>query len=183
MQFAAIVVLCVVAAVVYGGVHDQITARICVEYFTIGHPPVFATQDPTLLGLGWGVIATWWVGLILGALLALSSRLGPWPRFTAARLVRPLAVMLVVVALLAVVAGAAGHAAATRRWVWLVEPMATRVPADRHVAFLTDLCAHLASYAGGFLGAIVLCVYVLMCRARASAARVIAPASAETAPG
>ena len=66
MQFMAIVVLCIVSSVVYGIVHDQITARICVEYFTIGHPPVFETDDPTLLGLGWGVIATWWVGAGLG---------------------------------------------------------------------------------------------------------------------
>jgi hypothetical protein len=58
MQALAIVLLCVVMAATYGIVHDQITARICVEYFTIGHPPVFGTADPTLLGLGWGVIAT-----------------------------------------------------------------------------------------------------------------------------
>src|SRR5688500_18597339 len=162
VRFAAIVVLCIVAAVIYGVVHDQVTARICVEYFTIGHPPVFGTVDPTLLGLGWGVIATWWVGLILGVPLALSSRVGSWPRLGAAQLVRPLAVMLAVVGALALVAGVAGHVAATRRWVWLVEPMASRVPADRHVAFLTDLWAHSASYIGGFLGGIVLCLYVLV---------------------
>ena len=169
MQFAAIVILCVVASVAYGVVHDQITARICVEYFTIGHPPVFDTNDPTLLGLGWGVIATWWVGLILGVLLGVASRAGALPKFTAARLVRPLAVMLLVVAGLAGAAGVAGHVAATRRGVWLLEPMASRVPADRHVAFLTDLWAHLASYAGGFLGGIVLCVYVIVRRAREGA--------------
>jgi hypothetical protein len=166
VRFAAIIVLCIVAAIIYGVIHDQITARICVEYFTIGHPPVFGTDDPTLLALGWGVIATWWVGLILGLLLALSSRLGSWPRFSAAQLVRPLAIMLAVVGVLALVAGTVGHVAATRGGVWLVEPMASRVPADRHVAFLTDLWAHLASYIAGFLGGIVLCVYVLVRRAR-----------------
>jgi hypothetical protein len=168
VRFAAIIVLCIVAAVIYGVVHDQITARICVEYFTIGHPPVFRTDDPTLLGLGWGVIATWWVGLILGVPLAVCSRVGSWPKFTAARLARPLAIMLVVVGALAVVAGVVGHAAAARGSVWLVEPLASRVPADRHVAFLTDLWAHSASYIGGFLGGIVLCVYVLVRRARSA---------------
>ena len=79
MQVLAIVALCIGAAVVYGIAHDQITARICVEYFTIGHPPVFATDDPTLLGLGWGVIATWWVGLMLGIFLALAARAGRRP--------------------------------------------------------------------------------------------------------
>jgi hypothetical protein len=166
MRFAAITVLCIIAAVAYGIVHDQITARICIEFFTIGHPPVFDTDDPTLLGLSWGVIATWWVGLILGVLLALSSRMGPWPRFSTAQLVRPLAITLAVVAVLALVAGMVGHALATRKWVLLVEPMASRVPADRHIAFLTVLWAHLASYIGGFLGCIMLCVYTLVRRAR-----------------
>jgi hypothetical protein len=168
VRFAAIILLCIVSAVVYGVVHDQITARICVEYFTIGHPPVFGTDDPTLLGLGWGVIATWWVGLILGVPLALYSRLGSWPKLTAGRLVRPVATMLAVVGVLAAVAGIVGHVAATRGSVWLVEPLASSVPADRHVAFLTDLWAHLASYLGGFLGGIVLCVYVLVRRARSA---------------
>lgn len=166
LRFAAIILLCIGAAIIYGVVHDQITARICIEYFTIGHPPVFQTDDPTFLGLGWGVIATWWVGLILGVLLAMSSRLGSWPKFTAVQLITPLAILLAVIGILALVAGIFGHVAATHRWVWLVEPMASRVPADRHVAFLTDLWTHLASYIAGFLGGIVLCVYVVMRRAR-----------------
>jgi hypothetical protein len=84
VRFVSIILLCIVAAVIYGVVHDQITARICVEYFTIGHPPVFGTDDPTLLGLGWGVIATWWVGLILGFPLALKQASLPPVRSTRA---------------------------------------------------------------------------------------------------
>jgi len=34
VRSVGIVLLCVAAAVVYGIVHDQITARVCVEYFT-----------------------------------------------------------------------------------------------------------------------------------------------------
>ena len=51
MRTGAIVLMCVFAAVVYGVIHDQITARVCVEYFTVGHPPIFPTDDPTLLGV------------------------------------------------------------------------------------------------------------------------------------
>lgn len=36
MKAIAIVLLCIASAVVYGILHDQITARLCVEYFTIG---------------------------------------------------------------------------------------------------------------------------------------------------
>ena len=59
IEFAKIVVLGVVAAVCYGVLHDQVTARVCVEYFTIGHPPLFNTDSPTLLAFGWGVVGTW----------------------------------------------------------------------------------------------------------------------------
>lgn len=166
MHALGIVLICIVAAIGYGIIHDQITARICVEYFTIGHPPVFSTTDPTLLGIGWGIIATWWVGLFLGIPLAISSRVGSWPKVGVLQLLRPLAIMLTVVGLLALAAGIVGHFAATQKWVWLVEPMASRVPESRHVAFLTDLWAHLASYIGGFLGGIVLCIYILVRRAR-----------------
>lgn len=69
-----ILATCIASAVGYGIIHDQITARICVEYFTIGHPPIIGTDDPTLLGIDWGILATWWVGLILGIGLTIAAR-------------------------------------------------------------------------------------------------------------
>ena len=164
LRFAGIVGMCILAAIAYGVVHDQITARVCVEYFTIGHPRVFATDDPTLLGLGWGVIATWWVGLMLGLPLALAARVGGWPKLGPGQLLKPLAVLLVSLGALALVAGLAGWIAAQQGWVWLVGPLAERVPQAKHVAFLADLWAHLASYLGGFLGGVVLCVWTLLRR-------------------
>src|SRR5690349_15487334 len=110
MQFLAIVALCVLATVLYGILHDQITARICVEYFTIGHPPIFTfdTDDPTLLGLGWGVIATWWVGVLLGVPLACAARLGRAPKRSALSVLRPLLLLMIVSALCATIAGVFG---------------------------------------------------------------------------
>jgi hypothetical protein len=51
-----------------------VTARVCVEYFTVGHAPIFHTESPTLLAFWFGTMATWWVGLILGVLAALAAR-------------------------------------------------------------------------------------------------------------
>lgn len=147
-----IVLVCILFAVVYGICHDQITARVCVEYFTIGHPPVFKTDDPTLLGLGWGVIATWWVGLIMGVPLALAARVGSRPKRTAASLVRPLAVQMSVAGVCALVAGVVGYLLASNGAVFLVGRLATAVPADRHAVFLADGFAHSASYFVGFFG-------------------------------
>src|SRR5882724_11791197 len=109
MQFLLIVILTIASAVCYGIVHDQVTARVCVEYFTIGHPPVFNTDSPTLLALGWGVIATWWVGLLLGIPAALVSRLGSWPKYTAARLMRSVCCLMVLMGFASLVAGLAGY--------------------------------------------------------------------------
>jgi hypothetical protein len=155
VPFLTIVLLCVASAIVYGIVHDQVTARVCVEYFTIGHPPVFLTESPTLLALGWGTIATWWCGLILGLPLALIARSGPRPKLTVRDLVKPVAVLLACMGLLASIAGAGGYLAARASWVWLVAPLASLVPEEKHVLFLADLWAHLAAYATGFLGGTV----------------------------
>lgn len=162
----AIIVVCILFAVVYGILHDQITARICVEYFTIGHPPVFNTEDPTLLGLGWGVIATWWVGLIMGVPLALAARIGRWPKRTALSLMKPLAIQMSVAGVCALVAGIVGYVLASTGAVFLVGRMATAVPADRHVVFLTDAFAHNASYFVGFFGGLVVIAWVWWSRGR-----------------
>ena len=100
-----IILLCLAAALVYRILHDQITARVCVESFTVFHPPIFATHSPTLLALGWGVFATWWVGLFLGLLLTLAARAGSRPKLTAATLVHPIGHLLIVVACSAFIAG------------------------------------------------------------------------------
>jgi hypothetical protein len=93
-----IVLVCVAAAICYGIVHDQFTARICIEYFTVFHPPIFATHSPTLLGIGWGIIATWWVGAILGAMLAVAARAGIRPKLTVVALLRPIGKLLLTMA-------------------------------------------------------------------------------------
>jgi hypothetical protein len=168
MQFLAIILFCVGAAVVYGILHDQVTARVCVEYFTIGHPPIFPTEDPTLLGIGWGILATWWVGALLGVPLAVVARAGSRPPRTAASLILPVVLLLVVTGCCALVGGLVGWVLASNGVVFLLEPLASLVPREKHVAFLADLWAHLASYVAGFVGGIVLMVLVWRARGRAA---------------
>jgi hypothetical protein len=161
-----IIALCVGAAVVHGIAHDLVTAHVCVEYFTLGHPPVFATGSPVLLALGWGVLATWWVGLLLGGLLAFAALRGPQPRRTARSLVRPVGVLLAAMAAVAAMAGVLGFLLASKGLVVLVEPLASRVPPPRHAAFLADLWAHSASYLAGCIGGLVLTARVWRARQR-----------------
>jgi hypothetical protein len=160
MESLKIVLLSIAAAVGYGIVHDQITARICAEYFTIGHPPIFGTDDPTLLGIGWGVLATWWVGLLLGVPLAIAARAGRLPKRCAVSLVRPIAILMLVSGVGAALAGVVGWILAGRGVVRLVGRLAEDVPADKHVAFLIDGFAHTVSYAVGFVGGLIMIALV-----------------------
>ena len=166
LQPLLIILLCIAFAVTYGIVHDQIKARVCVEYFTIGHPPVFGTEDPTLLGLGWGIIATWWVGALMGIPLAIVARAGSRPKRSAASLVRPLLWLMVTAGVIALVAGLHGHWLARIGAVRLIGPIATELPAERHVPFLADLWAHSASYLVALVGGIVVMVHVWRSRGR-----------------
>ncbi|MHC4400722.1 MAG: hypothetical protein ACYTG0_13685 [Planctomycetota bacterium] len=138
--------LSIVSCVVYGILHDQVTARICVEYFTVYQPPVFDTNDPTLLGIGWGILATWWVGAILGVPLATAARFGSRPRRSLDSLVRPIAVLFLCTAAFAFLAGLAGYVAASSDWVRPVSDLAASIPKEKHVPFLVDAWAHRASY-------------------------------------
>src|SRR5262245_37831442 len=169
MQFLGIIALCIVAAVAYGIVHDQVTARICVEYFTIGHPPVFGTDDPTLLGLCWGMYATWWVGLGLGILLACAARAGNRPQRSIESLVRPVVLLMLVTGLSALIAGLSGWAIASRGWVVLLKPLASKVPPEKHIAFLADMWAHSTSYLVGAVGGGIVCVRVWRSRSHVPA--------------
>lgn len=154
MQAVGILLITVVAAITYGIIHDQITARICLEYFTVGHPRLIESESPTVLGLFWGVVATWWVGVPLGVGLALAARAGHRPKLRARNLVRPILNLMGIMYMVAFLAGILGFAFAEAGVFELSEPLYSAVPRERHVAFLIDGWAHTGSYAAGIVGGI-----------------------------
>lgn len=164
MESLKIILLSIVAGILYGIAHDQITARICLEYFTVFHPKVIESQSPTLLGLTWGVIATWWAGAFLGTLLAIAARAGSRRTLRFSDLIVPVAKLLTVMAISALVAGCLGYAftraglASPSRWLAL--------PPSRNAVFMADWWAHTASYGSAFVGSIVLCVLTFRRRSR-----------------
>lgn len=169
MRFVAIIALALVAAIGYGILHDQITARVCVEYFTIGHPRIFPTESPTLLAIGWGIVATWWFALPLGFALACAARLGERPKKSAGELLPPLLVLVGSIAALALLTGIVSYFLA-RAGVFPIDPwVVAHVPASARLRFTADWSAHTASYAGGFIGSIILCIWVWRSRRRVAA--------------
>src|SRR2546421_8086306 len=152
MAAVGIVLFSLGCAVLYGIVHDQVTAHVCVEYFTIGHPSLLGLRDPTVLGIVWGIIATWWIGLALGLLLALVCRLGTRPMLTVRDVRRPILLVMLGVGVTSLVAGLAGYTLARTGSLFMPYTLVTRVPAATQAAFLADAWAHQNAYNVGLLG-------------------------------
>lgn len=166
-----IVAFATLAAVTYGVLHDQVTAHLCVEYFTIAHPPVFPTKSPFLLAIGWGIIATWWVGLPLGIGLALAARAGPAPRLTIIELRRPIIVLMLTSGVLALVAGLLGGALVATGVAAVPGGWKEFIPPAEYVAFSADAWAHLASYASGAVGGLIMIAHTAWSRRSTAVSR------------
>ncbi len=165
METLRIVALAVLAAVVYGIVHDLVTAHVCVEYFSVFHAPVIGRNAPPVAyALVWGVIATWWVGLPLGVMLAYVARAGRYNKLRARVLVRPVLRLLVVMFALAMGAGLVGYVLVGSGGFPLPDFVADDLDPALHARFAFDLFAHNASYGVGVLGGLVLCAWLLKAR-------------------
>lgn len=166
MAFLRIVLASVLIACVYGVAHDQVTARLCIEYFTLFHPRLGVPETPTMLGLAWGLLATWWVGLGLGLALACAARAGSWPKLALRDLRTPLAVFVAALFVLAMMALMAGWAAGVSDRFPPPAAIAERMPYERWKHFNAAWWAHSASYFFGFLGGLALCGHAVLLRWR-----------------
>ncbi len=162
VRFVSIVFLCIIASIVYGVIHDQFTIRLSLEYFTVLHPRLFPEDfpvSPTLLALCWGIIATWWVGLILGVIIAATSCLGNRPSLSVKALVLPILKLLLTMGILAAVAAPIGYGLG---WCGILLPaplVLEEVPPEHINALFAAGASHLTSYASGFIGGIWVAVW------------------------
>lgn len=182
-----IVGLCVGSAITYGILHDQITYRMCPEYFTQGFHKNMMDQwtdfplnsakklfddnpdNPTLRAALWGTIASWWMGAILGIPITLACRLGSWPKLGYKDIVKPLACSMGMTGATAAFSGLQAHL-----MIKNADPKAAQYLLNRmyvpingvtdYKGFLTDLCAHEAAYAAGPVWSLALIVHILKTR-------------------
>lgn len=151
LNFILIVLMSVFAAILYGIVHDQVTVRLCIEYFTVAHAPLFHSTNPTVLALFWGTAATWWMGLALGIGLAIACCCRK-KKTPPKALIEPLSGLLIVMMLGAAISGVLGYLAYRQGILRLPEGLDKVIPAKRQGFFVVDWCAHWASYVFGFFG-------------------------------
>jgi hypothetical protein len=161
------------SAVLFGLVHDQVTVRVCIEYFTIAHVALIASTSPTILGLVWGVVATWWAGALAGIVVSLAAREGPWPKLSWRHFVRPALALACLMGMAALLAGVAGYVMTARGAVHIVADYQDLITQERHPRFMADVWAHLASYAVGLLGGLAIALQALRTRRRLATSGVL----------
>ncbi|MBV6457879.1 MAG: hypothetical protein HONBIEJF_00999 [Fimbriimonadaceae bacterium] len=153
------VLYCLVVAVLYGTVHDLVTAHVAVEYFSIHHAKVIESDNPIALALVWGFLATFWVGLLGGAWLVLTNLVGPTMPLKWQWLRR--GVLIVAVASLT----AAMLILVSFMWLTTLVPMAERkrdFENDRRL--ISVAMAHLTSYMSSAVLTFGLGIWVFMTR-------------------
>ncbi len=161
-----IILLCVLAAITYGIIHDQITAHLCVEYFTLAHPPIFHTESATILGLCWGVFATIGIGAVLGVTLAGVSQSKGAPAYPIPKILRSILILMGVMALSAFTAGMAGYELSRHGIIHLPGGFADIIPEAKHDRFMGVWFAHCASYFSGIAGGAYLITHIWNQRGR-----------------
>jgi hypothetical protein len=144
----------------YAMLQDQISVRLCPEYFTVVHPPIPGLTDPTLLGISWGFLGAWWGGAVLGYVAGLLATLGPRPQLTPRELVRPLLLLVGALAFVTGITGASVWYYTEVLGVSLDAGMTGLVPPARHRGLLTVACYHLVAYATAAAGGVVVCAWV-----------------------
>ena len=160
MKKAHVILLCLFAACSYGVVHDQITVRLAIEYFTIAHPPIFRATSPTLLGLCWGIAATSGIGVGLGTILALVSQSDGYPPYPIAQIKKDLLRLVAAMAIASSLAGVVGYQLSKRDLISIASHFAETIPLQKHDRFVAVWFMHLASYIVGFGWGSFLCYRV-----------------------
>ncbi len=156
--------LCLFGAIAFGIFHDLFTANICVEYFTIGHKKVIESENPFVLALVWGVLATWWVGVMLGVFIIVHNVIGKSPSLPFELIRKWVFRLLIIMVCCSTLAGIIGFILASTGVIYMIPRFADQVPEEKHVAYLSVGWAHISSYLVGLLGGIVICVKVWLRR-------------------
>ena len=155
-----IILLCVAFTMFFGILHNQVSARVSEEYFTVGHRALIHSTSPTLMGIAWGIYSTWWVGLILGVLLVLAGRTGAENKRTAASFVRPLLMLFLFCGAASIAMGYAGYALSSRGTLPFLRGMSGAVESSRQPGYMAALWMHTASYTAAAMGGLILTVRV-----------------------
>jgi len=169
-----IIATCIAAATLYGIAQDQITYRYCPEYFTKGfHKDMMDSwqgvfgldrakklfdnnpDNPTLRATIWGVVASWWMGALIGIPVTIACRVGPWPKINYKDIIKPLVCTLGLTGTSALIAGTQAKLGCRKLRYEDVQDSA---------GFYKNLIAHNTAYIVGPVWSMGLIAYILRTR-------------------
>ena len=153
----------------YGMAQDQISARLCPEYFTVLHNPIPGLTDPTLLGLAWGFLGAAGGGVAMGYAVGLTATVGRNPQLTVRELLRPMLALVAAVAGVTTITGLSAYRHADMFAIRLDPVLDSRVPTTRHHELFAVASYHLAAYLSAVIGSVILCAWVVRERSRRAA--------------
>lgn len=168
----------IAAACIYGILNDQITVRVCPEYFTKGFhekmvnrmpegwikSTLSTTKSHTILGLIWGVIATWWMGAALSLPVVIGARAPVInaPQLKMEDLIKPTGFALAFMGASSLAAGMIGyHKGADEDVQNYFKFAAQGVPEGSMQYFIADAYAHHAAYSSGVIATAGLIVWIM----------------------
>ena len=178
MQWLQLFSIGLLTTVTYGVINNQVTARICIEFFDL-FPLRIANDSPTAIATAYGIWSTWWLGVFFGGLMATVGRVGRLPKIAPATIARPVGLVLSGVATTAAVFGVAGYFLySSTPWNTLPQDIRAAIPPDKVWAFFVVNSAHSGAYVSGVAGALILCYWMHSERVAAATAGTaeIAPA-------
>lgn len=158
------IALGVLASVAYGIIHDQISVRISPAYLLDWHPTVVESRDPTVVALVWGIIATWWFGLILGSALAAAATLGSLPAAAWRNVVRAMAGIFLFAGAAAAVAFAVTRAIGLELPGSLFGSTYLRLEHTERLQFSQAAAMHEASYDAAGLATLIAAILIFLGR-------------------
>lgn len=144
----------------YGMLQDQVSARLCPEYFTHFHNPIPGVTEPTLVGIAWGFLGAWWGGALFGYFAGLTATIGKRPPLRVKHLVLPMFLTVLAVGGAVAVTGWVVACYADQLNVEVDQYIAGPVPAERRRALMVVACYHQAAYLFSIAGSIACCVWV-----------------------
>ena len=153
MELAKLVLRCLLVIAGTGALAGGASALVCPEAFTLGRPPSFGNLPPPVLGWIWGLLDFMMPGVVVGLAVGFAANTGDRPAVKALFYRKPLWAHSAVMLVAGLIAGIIGWFAVTQGHWFVLGPVASAVPPDRH-AFLGAVWwasrgVHLANLAGG----------------------------------
>jgi hypothetical protein len=145
----------------YGILQDQVSARLCPEYFTAFHPPIPGLTDPTLMGITWGCLGSWWGGALVGYIAGTIATSGTkHPPLPVRSLVLPMLVTALAVAVVPTLAGVSVWRHVELFDVKFDTWVSHVVPPERQRNAFVVASYHLVAYGASVMSGVVMCVWV-----------------------